>query len=92
MNVKEQKQTIKNAQRLAQSLYDVGFKVFGEKLGFTKSHQILVEIGPGKGKEASKKLEDAGIDNPIIAPVLLPDYSTEEVSARRWLDTLMENE
>jgi glycine hydroxymethyltransferase len=55
------KQTIKNAQRLAQSLYDVGFKVFGEKLGFTKSHQILVEIGPGKGKEASKKLEDAGI-------------------------------
>jgi glycine hydroxymethyltransferase len=55
------KQTIKNAQRLAQSLYDEGFKVFGEKLGFTKSHQILVEIGPGKGKEASKKLEDAGI-------------------------------
>jgi glycine hydroxymethyltransferase len=55
------KQTIKNAQRLAQSLYDQGFKVFGEKLGFTKSHQILVEIGPGKGKEASKKLEDAGI-------------------------------
>ena len=55
------KQTIKNAQHLAQSLYDAGFKVFGEKLGFTKSHQILVEIGPGKGKEASKKLEDAGI-------------------------------
>jgi glycine hydroxymethyltransferase len=55
------KQTIKNAQRLAQSLYDEGFKVFGEKLGFTKSHQILVEIGPRRGKEASKKLEDAGI-------------------------------
>jgi len=55
------KQTIKNAQRFAQSLHEHGFKVFGEKLGFTKSHQILVEIGPGKGKEASKKLEDAGI-------------------------------
>ncbi|UCF50734.1 MAG: serine hydroxymethyltransferase [Thermoplasmatales archaeon] len=55
------KQTIKNAQRLAQSLHEQGFKVFGENLGFTKSHQILVEIGPGKGKEASKKLEDAGI-------------------------------
>jgi glycine hydroxymethyltransferase len=55
------KQTIKNAQSLAQSLYKRGFKVFGEKLGFTKSHQILLEIGPGKGKEASKKLEDAGI-------------------------------
>ena len=55
------KQTIKNAQHFAQSLNERGFKVFGEKLGFTKSHQILVEIGPGKGKEASKKLEEAGI-------------------------------
>jgi glycine hydroxymethyltransferase len=54
-------QTIKNAKRLAHSLHDKGFKVFGEKLGFTKSHQVLVEIGPGKGKEASKTLEDAGI-------------------------------
>jgi len=54
-------QTIKNAQALGQSLYTRGFKVFGEKLGFTKSHQILLEIGPGKGKEASKKLEEAGI-------------------------------
>jgi len=54
-------QTIKNAQTLAQSLYELGFKVFGEKHGFTKSHQILVEIGKGKGKEASKKLEEAGI-------------------------------
>ena len=55
------KQTIKNAQALGQSLYTRGFKVFGEKLGFTKSHQILLEIGPGKGKEASKNLEEAGI-------------------------------
>jgi glycine hydroxymethyltransferase len=55
------KQTIKNAQRLAQALHERGFNVFGEKLGFTKSHQVLVSIGPGKGKEASKKLEEAGI-------------------------------
>ena len=54
-------QIIKNAKRLAQALHDRGFKVFGEKLGFTQSHQVLVEIGPGKGKEASKTLEDAGI-------------------------------
>jgi len=55
------KQIIKNAQQLGQALHERGFKVFGEKLGFTKSHQILLEIGQGKGKEASKKLEDAGI-------------------------------
>ncbi|MGF3554838.1 MAG: serine hydroxymethyltransferase [Thermoplasmatota archaeon] len=55
------KQTIKNAQYFAQCLYEKGFKVFGEKLGFTKSHQVLLEIGPGKGKEASKKLIECGI-------------------------------
>jgi len=55
------KQTIKNAQSLAQALNERGFEVFGEKLGFTKSHQILLAIGPGKGKDASKKLADAGI-------------------------------
>jgi glycine hydroxymethyltransferase len=55
------KQIINNAQKLAQSLHERGFKVFGEKLGFTKSHQILLEIGPGKGKEASRLLADAGI-------------------------------
>jgi len=55
------KQTIKNAKQLGQSLFERGFKVFGEKLGFTESHQILLGIGPGQGKEASKKLVDAGI-------------------------------
>lgn len=55
------KQTIKNAQKLAQSLYEKGFSVYGERLGFTKSHQILLGVGTGKGKEASEKLEDAGI-------------------------------
>jgi len=55
------KQTIKNAQALGQSLHELGFEVFGEKLGFTKSHQILLSVGSGKGKEASEKLEDAGI-------------------------------
>jgi len=55
------KQTIKNAKALGQALHERGFNVFGEKLGFTESHQILLSIGPGKGKEASEKLEDAGI-------------------------------
>ena len=54
-------QTIKNAQALGEALYNRNFKVFGEKLGFTKSHQILLEIGPKKGKQASKKLEESGI-------------------------------
>jgi glycine hydroxymethyltransferase len=54
-------QIIKNAQRLAHALHNRGFNVFGEALGYTKSHQVLVSIGPGKGKEASKILIDSGI-------------------------------
>lgn len=55
------KQTIENAQALAQALHEQGFKVFGESLGFTKSHQILLSVGKGKGREAAKILEKAGI-------------------------------
>ncbi|HID25501.1 MAG TPA: serine hydroxymethyltransferase [Thermoplasmata archaeon] len=55
------RQTIKNAQTLGQALYERGFEVFGEKFGFTQSHQLLVRIGEGKGKEASAKLYEAGI-------------------------------
>ena len=55
------KQTIKNAKALAQALNERGFNVFGEKLGFTESHQILLSIGPGEGKKAAEKLEKAGI-------------------------------
>ncbi len=31
-----------------------------------------------------KELTDAGIENPKTAPIILPDYSTDEVSAKRW--------
>ena len=55
------KQTIKNAQQLAQALHEKGFKVVGESLGFTKSHQVLLSVGKAKGKEAAKNLEKAGI-------------------------------
>ena len=55
------KQTIKNAQTLGHELHTLGFNVFADHLGFTKSHQLLLSIGPGKGKEASKLLEQAGI-------------------------------
>ncbi|MCP4756760.1 MAG: hypothetical protein GY866_38345, partial [Proteobacteria bacterium] len=33
-----------------------------------------------------KELADAGIGDPAAAPILLPDYSTDEVNERRWLD------
>ena len=38
------------------------------------------------------ELKEAGVENPIIAPIILPDYSTEEVISRRWTEGLQENE
>lgn len=39
-----------------------------------------------------RELKEAGIKDPVVAPILLPDYSTEEVIARRWTEALQENE
>lgn len=65
-------QIVKNAKALAQALYERGFKVLGEKKGFTESHVILIDTvascGIG-GYEAEKKLEDSNI---IVNRNLLP--------------------
>ena len=37
-----------------------------------------------------KELTDAGVENPQIAPILLPDYSTDEVAANRWPEAVTE--
>jgi glycine hydroxymethyltransferase len=56
------KQVIKNAQALAESLHDLGFDVLGEKNGFTKSHQIAVDVSRyGDGGSIEEALESANI-------------------------------
>ena len=63
-------QIIRNAKALAQALYDQGFKVLGEKRGFTESHQVMVEVADlGGGMWAEKTLEEANI---IVNRNLLP--------------------
>ena len=54
-------QIISNAQSLAQALWDLGFAVLCEPLGFTQSHQVVFKIGEDKGKWAAETLEQAGI-------------------------------
>jgi succinate dehydrogenase/fumarate reductase flavoprotein subunit len=39
-----------------------------------------------------KELEEAGVTDPVIAPLLLPDYSTDDVRAHRIMDSKMESE
>ena len=56
------KQVIKNAKSLAQELYNFGFDVLGKENGFTKSHQVVVDVSKnGGGDFVAKKLEKSNI-------------------------------
>ena len=72
------KQIVKNAQTAGQYLYENNVKVLAEKKGFTKSHQIAVDIRSyGGGNKIAQDLEDANI---ILNKNLLPydDQSSKE--------------
>ena len=64
------KQVIKNAKMLAYSLANHGFKVLGEKRGYTESHQLAVDVSNyGDGGTIEKDLEKCNI---ILNRQLLP--------------------
>src|SRR5574341_2146525 len=64
------KQVIKNAKALAEALSDFGFKVLGEKRGFTESHQIAVNVlDYSDGGKVEVDLEKANI---IVNRQLIP--------------------
>ena len=63
-------QTIKNAKALASELNNVGFKVLGEKRGYTESHQPVVNVlDYGDGGTIEADLEKANI---IVNRQLIP--------------------
>jgi glycine hydroxymethyltransferase len=75
------KQVVKNAKRLAESLYNYGIDVLCPYKGFTESHQVLFKVPGENGESISKKLEEANI---ITNKVPLPwDPSEEECSGIR---------
>lgn len=64
------KQVIENAQTLAEALNDEGLNVLAANLGFTKSHQIAVDVTKyGDGGNLEKELEKANI---IVNRQLIP--------------------
>jgi glycine hydroxymethyltransferase len=72
------RQIVKNAQTAGQYLCENGVKVLAEKKGFTRSHQIAVDIRSfGGGNKIAQDLEDANI---ILNKNLLPydDQSGKE--------------
>ncbi|PVX24037.1 MAG: serine hydroxymethyltransferase [Candidatus Bathyarchaeum sp.] len=64
------KQTIKNAQTAAKCLFENGIKVLGSQNGFTRSHQLVVDVREyGGGQKLAFSLEDAHI---VLNKNLLP--------------------
>jgi glycine hydroxymethyltransferase len=64
------RQTVKNAQTAGQYLCENGVKVLCASKGFTRSHQIAVDVSDyGGGKKVAQELEDANI---ILNKNLLP--------------------
>ncbi len=63
-------QIVKNAQRLAEALAEKGFKVLGEPLGYTRTHQVLLDVSRlGGGARCASLLEEANI---IVNKNMLP--------------------
>jgi glycine hydroxymethyltransferase len=56
------RQVIRNSQALGKALFESDFPVVCPNLGFTKSHQIIMDYGGyKKGRVIAKKLEKANI-------------------------------
>ena len=63
-------QVVKNAKALAQALYNKGLTVLGAERGFTRSHQIALDVTKyGDGGTLEKKLEECNI---IVNRQLIP--------------------
>lgn len=61
---------VRNARTLAEALAAEGFKVIGEHLGYTSSHQVVVDVrAQGGGAKVAAVLEEANI---IVNKNLLP--------------------
>lgn len=57
-----QSQTVRNAKAFAAALAHRGLRVAGDPaLGYTETHQVVVEVGYAKGPEAARRLEENGI-------------------------------
>jgi glycine hydroxymethyltransferase len=79
------KQVVCNAKALAKALYDYGFPVKCQNLGFTSSHQVILDFGDDKhGRIITEKLQRANI---IVDRVIR--IGTCEVTRRGMKETEM---
>ncbi|MEM2941009.1 MAG: serine hydroxymethyltransferase [Thermoproteota archaeon] len=79
------KQVVINAKKFAESLYEKGFDVLCPDLGFTESHQVMVNVSRfGGGKPVSELLEASNIIcNKMALPTDKPQDATRNPSGIR---------
>jgi succinate dehydrogenase / fumarate reductase flavoprotein subunit/L-aspartate oxidase len=80
---------------MGNSLQDV--ITFGRRAGMSAAKYVckgveLKKLTLDHVVRYEKELADAGIANPMIAPILLPEYATDEVAARRLAEGRQESE
>ena len=80
---------------MGNSLQDV--ITFGRRAGIAAANYVKSGVDLKKPTldhvaKFEKELADAGIADAIVAPILLPDYSTDEVAARRLSEARQESE
>lgn len=72
---------------MGNSLQDI--LTFGRRAGMAAAEYIKGGVEIKKLKldhvvKFEKELKDAGIENPLIGPMVLPDYTTEVVKGKQW--------
>lgn len=80
---------------MGNSLQDI--MTFGRRSGISAAEYIKSGVELKKPTlehvvRFEKELKEAGVEDPVVAPILLPDYSTDEVIARRWTEGLQDSE
>ncbi len=82
---------VHGANRLmGNSLLDI--MVFGRLAGeaagnFAKARDKVSELSVDHVRRFHKELEEAGIENPPVSPIILPDYGNPDVKRRQWTTT-----
>ena len=80
---------------MGNSLQDI--ITFGRRAGVSAADYVnagveLKKLTLDHVAKYEKELAAAGIANPVVAPILLPDYATDEVSTRRMAEARQEAE
>jgi succinate dehydrogenase/fumarate reductase flavoprotein subunit len=75
---------------MGNSLLDI--MVFGRLAGeaagkFAKARNKVSELSVDHVRRFHKELEEAGIENPPVSPIILPDYGNPDVKRRQWTTT-----